>query len=453
MRFPRLFPPARRRGRTLLHAALVAVLAGGLTSLSAVPAQANKVTPGNFTGYAFDQCLTPSQKSMNKWMRQSPFSGVGIYISGDSRWCRDQPNLTPTWVKKQLKNGWRLLPITLGPQAYCLSRFPRYKDDEVIRKSKKNNYAKARRQARKESNTAVAEAKRLGIKPGSTLWYDLEGFDIKNTQCRDSAMAFLHAWTNRTHKHGYVSGVYSSAGSGIKMLDDARVNPSNKYALPDAIWVARWDGQPNLQAPGYLRADGWMPHNRVKQYRGGHDETWGGVTINIDSNFMSVGKGSVAKPDKPRCKEKVAVSLPKYPVLTTSKKRARATKAAQCLLRKQDFYKGPVNGAFNAATLQAVNAYQRAKGLKVKPRLSRATWVALLSAGPHTVIKRGSNGGHVRRLQRTLTAANKQTVPVTGVFDAATEAATKQWQQRVRVRQSGVLNPGRWKILQAGNFK
>jgi hypothetical protein len=29
-----------------------------------------------------------------------------------------------------------------------------------------------------------------------------------------------------------------------------------------------------------------MFHQRVHQFKGGHDETWGGVTINVDSNAV-----------------------------------------------------------------------------------------------------------------------------------------------------------------------
>ena len=63
-------------------------------------------TPGDFTGHGFDQCLAPSQQTMNRWWRASPFSAVGIYISGDSRACRSQPNLSPTWVATQVARGW-----------------------------------------------------------------------------------------------------------------------------------------------------------------------------------------------------------------------------------------------------------------------------------------------------------------------------------------------------------
>ena len=227
------------------------------------PAQAregNVVTPGDFTGYGFDQCLAPTQAAMDAWLTSSPFLAVGIYISGDSRACRSQPNLTPTWVGRQLAAGWRLLPITLGPQASCQPRFPRYGDDETISPARgtTGTYPTARRQGRAEAAKAVAAAKALGIVAGSTLWYDLEGFDNRLTDCRESALAFLSAWTYRIHALGYVSGVYSSASSGIKVLDDARVNRPGAFDLPDQIWIARWDGVANTST-SYIREDGWQP--------------------------------------------------------------------------------------------------------------------------------------------------------------------------------------------------
>ncbi len=220
-------------------AALVGLLAGLLVVLApATPAQAdNVVTPGDFTGYGFDQCLAPTQKSMNTWLKHSPFLSVGIYISGDSRACRSQPNLTQDWISTQLRKGWRLLPITLGPQASCSTRFPRYGNDETIKPKAgaSGRYKPARRQGRAEAASAVAAAGALGIVPGSTLWYDLEGFDHTNKHCRESALSFLSAWTTRLHELDYVSGVYSSVGSGIKILDDARVE------RPEGLRPARRD--------------------------------------------------------------------------------------------------------------------------------------------------------------------------------------------------------------------
>ena len=127
---------------------------------------------------------------MDAWLAASPYRAVGIYISGASRGCRDQPNLTPTWISTQLTKGWRLLPITLGPQATCHPGFPRYGNDPVIsgKLNQQGQYAKAFQQGTTEASTAVAAAQALGIVPGSTLWYDLEGYDVTNTACRESSL-------------------------------------------------------------------------------------------------------------------------------------------------------------------------------------------------------------------------------------------------------------------------
>jgi hypothetical protein len=35
----------------------------------------------------------------------------------------------------------------------------------------------------------------------------------------------------------------------------------------------------------------WPGHHRIHQYRGGHHETWGGATINIDHDQLDVNLG------------------------------------------------------------------------------------------------------------------------------------------------------------------
>ena len=150
-------------------------------------ATTNKPTPGSFKGYGFDQCLAPTQAKMDAWLESSPFLAVGIYISGNSRACRSQPNLTPTWVSTQLARGWRLLPITLGPQASCSNRYPKYgaRIDPTISADATSSYAKARAQGKLEAERAVAAAKAIGIVPASTLFYDLEAFErLKSVQSK-----------------------------------------------------------------------------------------------------------------------------------------------------------------------------------------------------------------------------------------------------------------------------
>ena len=438
--------------RTARAAAATVLLTLVASVLVASPARAaNPATPGNFTGYGFDQCLTPTQKSMNTWLRNSPFLAVGIYISGKSRACRSQPNLTPAWVSSQLKKGWRLLPITLGPQASCSTRFPRYNDDPTIRPKRgaKALYRPARRQGSAEATSAVTAAKALGIVPGSTLWYDLEAFDHTKRDCRESALAFLTAWTNRLHALDYVSGVYSSAGSGIKVLDDARVNRPGAYTMPDRIWIARWDGKANTST-SYIRSDGWLPGGRMKQYQGGHNETWGGVTINIDRNYLRLGRGSVAAPEPKHCRG-TRLDFATYPPLRPGTTQTDLVKALQCQLKEQKLYSGRVNGAYTDATIAAANAWQTKKKLTVRAAWNRRAWTSLHVAGTKRVLKFGSAGTDVRQVQRALNAVSPNPqLSVTGVFNRATDRALRDYQRRVKVSANGVVAGDTLRALWAG---
>lgn len=465
--------PAPRTARTLLRralaatatgmlaaAAVVALGTGGPVEATAATARArttNVVTPGDFTGFGFDQCRTPEQWKMNRWLRNSPFWGVGVYISGDSRACRDQPNLTPRWVSTQLRKGWRILPITLGPQASCQPRFPRYGDDETIipKPGTNGGYSKARKQGNAEAAKSVTAAQTLGIVEGSTLWYDLEGFDLRNTRCRESALAFLSGWTWQIHRLGYVSGVYSSAGSGIKMLDDARVNRPDQVVLPDQIWVARWDGRANTTTEAqYLRSDGWTPHARIKQYQGGHNETWGGVTINIDRNFLDVGTGSVAVPETHCDGVKIAYGI--YPRLVPATEDTAPpeskVKVVQCLLHEQGLYNGKINGIYNTRTQAAAQEWQSQKGFRVSTTWNKSNWMSLLVAGDRPIVKFGSVGPAVRRVQRALNAITDRKVPIraTGIFDNQTTAALKAYQHALGLDQNGVVAAPTWNALAAG---
>jgi Rv2525c-like, glycoside hydrolase-like domain/Putative peptidoglycan binding domain len=433
--------------RPLLAAAALTLLGGACVATSA-PADsvtANVATPGAFHGYGFDQCLAPSQKAMDVWLRQSPYLAVGIYISGASRACRVQPNLTPTWVTTQLRNGWKLLPITLGPQASCNARFPRYAHDVRISADpgKAGRYATARRQGAAEADKTVAAAKALGLSPGSTLWYDLEGFDATRHGCRYSAMAFLSAWTRELHTLHYVSGVYSSAGSGIWMLDQARMKTPTTYHLPDQIWIARWDGQANTSTT-YISNAGWQPGGRMKQYVGGHNERYGGVTINIDRDYLSLGTPKA--PAESHCGG-VPVDFADYPRVTTASDPA-LVKALQCLLTEQKAYGGRLTGKLGSRTVASMNAWQKAHDLRALPYWNRRAWMTLLATGQQPVLKFGSTGRAVRDLQRTLNAATAGTdLPVTGVFAGLTDAALRAWQSKVSLRPSGVANPGTWTAL------
>ncbi len=453
--------PRPRLLRLVAPLALAAAACASLVAVTTGPAEAaasptraaapaaNVATPGNFTGYGFDQCLAPSQAAMDAWLTDSPFWAVGIYISGASRACRNQPNLTPTWVSTQLANGWRLLPITLGPQASCSTRFPRYGNDPTINPSATNTYAAARKMGRVEAQRAVDAATALGLAPTSTLWYDIEAFSTSNKACRESALWFLSSWTKQLHKLDFVSGVYSSAASGIKLLDDARLAPKPGYASPDRIWVADWNGHADT-ASTYFSADGWLPGGRMHQYQGGHNETWGGVTINIDRNWLDLGTGSLAKAAPKRCGG-VQVDFASYPRLAVGATGDRVT-ALQCLLTERKYYAGKLDGVMAGGTVDAVRAFRADHGLPAGRAASKAVWVSLHTQGRTKLVKFGAAGEVVRRLQRALNSAADEKLAVTGVFEKTTTAAVQRYQARRGLKQTGVVTPSLWSLLQSGKL-
>src|SRR4051794_5684262 len=444
--------PATSSGRTtrrLLRSAAIAVTTF-LTFLATatLPAQAaNVVTPGDFTGYGFDQCTAPTQASMDAWLTGSPYWAVGIYISGDSRGCTSQPNLTPAWISTQLANGWRLLPITLGPQASCTTR-PRYLTQVRIDPAPANAYSAARTQGRGEAAKTVAVAQGLGIVAGSTLWYDIESFETSGTDCRESALSFLSAWTNQLHRDGYVSGIYSSARTGIKMLDDARVNRPGVYAMPDRIWIADWNQQADVFST-FVRNTGWMPHMRVHQYEGGHPETHGGVRIEVDNDWVDLGIGSTAAPEPRHCGGAASFNFPSYATRRVGDTGA-LVKTIQCLLRGLAFYTGTIDGVYDADLGSAVRRWRVSRGLSAITTTGPAAWVALLSQGTAPLLKYGSASSAVRRVQRALNAADAAGLPVTGVFAGLTNTAVKRYQAAHGLAQTGVVTPAMWSKLFAG---
>jgi hypothetical protein len=416
--------------------------------VTALPAQAdNRVTPGSFTGLGFDQCIAPSQEVMDVWMDTSPFSAVGIYIAGDNRYCGDdkQVHLDREWVTAQLRNGWRLLPITVGPQASCSSR-ERYRHRR-IEADPADRYALARAQGREEARDTVRAARRLGITERSTLWYDLEHFDAGRLHCRESALAFLSAWTNKLHALDYVSGVYSSGSSGIKALDDARVLRPGTYTMPDRIWVADWNGRATV-ASQYVRPDGWMPGGRIHQHIGDREETHGGITIHIDRNYLDLGRGSVAPREHKPCGG-VSLSFRRYPRLERGDRGARV-RAVHCRLRQAGYYTGEPRSRYTARTARAVRRFRADLPMATVGIMDARPWTALLSRGPRRVLKLGSANHAVRRVQRALNAASRAGLEVTGVYDRTTAAAVREYQRRRGLRRTGVVADDTWEQLQQG---
>jgi murein L,D-transpeptidase YcbB/YkuD len=214
------------------------------------------------------------------------------------------------------------------------------------------------------------------------------------------------------------------------------------------IWLARWDGMANTSS-SYIREDGWRPGGRVKQYQGGHNETWGGVTINIDRNFLDLGKGSWAATED-HCNG-TRISYPRYTRVAPGTTDAAMVKALQCLLKEKGLYAGRVNGVYNDRTRLAARSWQKAEGFVVRDLWNRPNWMSLLVAGQGKVSKWGSAGPEVRRLQRALNAAHDDAgIAINGVFQKTTVAAVRSYQRRAGIRVNGIAGPSTWMALRNG---
>jgi hypothetical protein len=259
-----------------------------LTLALFVPASVNAaettMRAGVFTGYAFDACHAPSSATMQAWSA-SPYRGLGIYIGGVNRAC-SQPNLTPAWVQQVTSLGWSLLPLYVGLQAPCISQSGLQKVSTSQGTATKQGVAAA--------DDAAAKALALALPTGSPIWFDMEGYKLGNTACSNAVRAFVSGWTTELHAQGFVPGVYGSAGSTIR--DVAALGGG----VPDLVWIANWNGKESVFGDPYVSDGLWANHQRVHQYKGGHNETYGGVTINVDSNVVdSIVVGGVAPPPPP----------------------------------------------------------------------------------------------------------------------------------------------------------
>lgn len=232
------------------------------------------------SGYAFDTCTAPSLAAMTAW-RASSYRGVVVYIGGRERSCA-QPQLTPAWVSAVAAAGWRIIPVFLDRQASCTSR----PDSLLI------DNAWAGTQGTTAARSAIATARSLGMRKGSAIYYDMEHYASGDTACRNGVLRFLSFWTKELHRQGYLAGTYVHQNSGARDL--ANVFSSISYARPDAVWIARWDGNAALTGWPTVPDNRWSRHQRAKQYRGPHTERWGGVTIEVDSDHVDAPVATVA---------------------------------------------------------------------------------------------------------------------------------------------------------------
>ncbi|MFJ6795826.1 glycoside hydrolase domain-containing protein [Streptomyces sp. NPDC091268] len=237
------------------------------------------VVTSAYRGQGFDACTAPSQTTMNAWKANSPYRAVGVYIGGGARACA-QPNLTADWVRTQTTAGWHLMPLWVGPQPWNSAIDPANKLDTDL--------TIADQQGRTAATGAVTAAQALGLDPGSLLYNNVEYYSDR-AKFDGPVVAYLTAWTEKLHELGYRSGAYVAVGAGAKALSAAY--DQKPGSMPDVLWTANWNN-----SAGVSDADmglstctkQWVGTRRAHQFVGDTKETYGGIQLNIDRNYVDV---------------------------------------------------------------------------------------------------------------------------------------------------------------------
>ena len=239
-------------------------------SSAASPSPASSLT-------GFDTCTAPSLQAMKAW--RPNYAVIAIYIGGPEMGC-GYGNLSKGWVQSTEGMGWSLMPIYVGPQATCNSF-----SDEIVP-------SQAAAEGTQSANQAVADAASFGLGKGSPIYYDMEGYDGADSSCVTAVLTFLDAWDRQLQASGYVSGVYSSAASGVTNLQTTATIAGHPLAEPQAIWIALWDNVLDVTGSPYVTSAVWPTSARSKQYSGSHVVSIGGYSLDIDSDLVD---GPVAR--------------------------------------------------------------------------------------------------------------------------------------------------------------
>lgn len=132
-----------------------------------------------------------------------------------------------------------------------------------------------------------------------------------------------------------------------------------------------------------------------------------------------------------------------------------AVKTLQEKLNAKGFNSGNVDGIFGAKTYAAVTAFQKANSLGVDGIVGKLTWAKLYDATPVNVtpvttqpmLRTGSHGDAVRKLQELLNAKGYTCGSVDGIFGSKTYAAVLAFQKANGLGADGIVGSLTWAKL------
>ena len=325
------------------------------------------------SGEGFDLC-SPTVSQLQTWYTDSPYRYANVYIGGTNAACT-QPNLSQSWVTQVTGQGWGLIPTWVGLQAPCSSCTGCSKFSSTA--------STAGSQGVSEAQSAASTMSSIGL-AGSVVYYDLQEYSGASS-CDAAASAFVNGWVQEMHALGYTAGVYGSpTNANSDWLSIAN--------SPDAVWLALWNGSASVENLSPVPNTDWANHQRIHQYSGGVNETYGGVTLNIDQDYLD---GPVATSGA----QPPGFSLSASPAALSIAQGASATSTITA----------SVFGGFNAAI--SLSASGLPTGVSV-------------TFSPASIAAPGSGTSTMTVTAGASTAIGSYSITITGTGGGITEAAT-----------------------------
>ena len=135
------------------------------------------------------------------------------------------------------------------------------------------NPDQAYQQGRAEADFAADAATRLGFFGNMVIYNDIEAYASADSSCRQAVQSFVRGWVERLDAHGLKAG-WLRWGLQLIRLGLGQHQSASRRRLACSLVSPQlrpgatvWD-TPCAQQLG-------VSHQRVKQYAGGHNESWG----------------------------------------------------------------------------------------------------------------------------------------------------------------------------------
>jgi peptidoglycan hydrolase-like protein with peptidoglycan-binding domain len=294
------------------------------------------------------------------------------------------------------------------------------------------------------------------------------GLEVKAVQTRLQELGYFNA--NATGYFGPITqGAVIRFQKAQNLPADGRVGTQTQAALqnrtatntaPTGIWRRGSQGeavrliQEQLGVAGFYNgaADGVFDsetENAVKAFQQANNLAVDGV---VGPNTQGVLPALGGKQPNPGA---IAQNPESEVIYLEQGSQGTTVRSLQQRLRTLGYYRGEINGVFDADTKEAVMRFQQAQGLTVDGVVGPRTFAQLGNAQPATprtppstpneptvtYLGLGSQGTSVRSLQQRLRTLGYYQGEISGQFGATTEAAVRRFQAAQNLTADGVVGP------------